>query len=392
MTKGLRVAGLFAGIGGIELGLAGAGHNAVGLCEIEPSARRVLGEQFDVPAARLWNDVTALKRLPPVDLVSAGFPCQDLSQAGRKSGIGGSQSSLVEHVFRLLDSRQVPQVLLENVSYMLRLDRGHAMAFLVQEFERRGYSWAYRVVDARSFGVPQRRQRVLFLATKDNTDPSSVLHADDAPDSVFDDSIGKPEGGTWYGFYWTEGLRGLGWTKDAVPTVKGGSALGIPSAPAIWDPSSGFVGTPSIRDAERLQGFQADWTLPAEAAGFKRGYRWRLVGNAVCVPMSEWIGRRLTNPGEVHAPISGLSGNKWPNAARGGPGKLAESVHVSMRVFEQQYSLSGFLQDPLTPLSARATRGFLSRAEKGRLRFPDGFLDSLRRHLQIVEMDQPPAD
>ena len=100
--------------------------------------------------------------------------------------------------------------------------------------------------------------------------------------------------GLWCGFYWTEGLRGLGWAVDAVPTLKGGSTIGIPSPPAIWNSGDGSITTPDIRDAERLQGFDADWTLPAlDVGGVRRGHRWKLVGNAVSVPVARWVGDRL---------------------------------------------------------------------------------------------------
>ncbi|MDA9293044.1 DNA cytosine methyltransferase [bacterium] len=390
MTHRPTVAGLFAGIGGIELGLNNAGYETAGLCEIDESGRTVLRDRFNLPTNRLWRDVTQLKRLPKVDLVTAGFPCQDLSQAGRKSGIGGAQSGLVEHVFRLIDGGNVETVLLENVSYMLRLDKGGAMNFLVTEFEDRGYRWAYRVVDARSFGVPQRRQRVLFVASR-SEDPSAVLHADDALVPEFDDRVGDIDLSSAYGFYWTEGKRGLGWTRDAVPTVKGGSRLGIPSPPAVWVPATGEVGTPLIEDAERLQGFTADWTIAAETEGNRKGARWHLVGNAVCVPMSEWVGRRLLEPGQVTAPVRPLKRAKWPIAARGGPGLQRESVDVSVRVADQPFSLVDYLSQPLKPLSARATRGFLKRAREGKLRFADGFLESLDEHLDSMESAEQPA-
>src|SRR5690606_19679397 len=99
------------------------------------------------------------------------------------------------------------------------------------------------------------------------------------------------------GFYWTEGLRGLGWAVNAVPTLKGGSSIGIPSPPAIVLPD-GRVVTPDIRDAERLQGFPADWTKVAETVA-RRSARWRLVGNAVSVPAADWIGKRLLKPAAV---------------------------------------------------------------------------------------------
>ena len=100
-TTGMSVAGLFAGMGGIELGLSNAGHESSLLCEIDPAARRVLEAKFiGIP---LVEDVRELDRLPPVDLVAAGFPRQDLSQAGRTAGITGEQSGLVDEVFRLLE-------------------------------------------------------------------------------------------------------------------------------------------------------------------------------------------------------------------------------------------------------------------------------------------------
>ena len=130
-TQELTVAGLFAGIGGIELGLHHAGHVSVLLCEIDPGARRVLEHQFaDVP---LETDVRQLKSLPSIDVLAAGFPCQDLSQAGQTAGIRGKHSGLVEHIFRLLGSRKCGPtwLLIENVSFMIQLDRGRAMRYLV---------------------------------------------------------------------------------------------------------------------------------------------------------------------------------------------------------------------------------------------------------------------
>ena len=385
-----RIAGLFSGIGGLELGFAEAGWKTVGLCEIDEPARIVLKDRFAVSQGRLWHDVTKLAQLPRVDLVTAGFPCQDLSQAGRKRGISGSQSGLVSHVFRLIDESRVSSVLLENVSYMLRLDQGEAMRFLTGEFEKRGFNWGYRVVDARSFGIPQRRQRVVFLASRD-IDPSGVLHVDDASHLDFNDAIGDVDQDSIYGFYWTEGMRGLGWTRDAVPTVKGGSGLGIPSPPTVWVPGTGQFGTPTIEDAEALQGFPRGWTSSVTRSGYRVGARWRLVGNAVCVPMGAWLADRITNPGSRPEAISELSKSRWPPAARGNQRGEREAVGVGARVFETPYSLKSFLQDPLKPLSLKAAAGFLRRAEAGKLRFADGFLESLYEYIDHLVTESPAA-
>lgn len=380
--KPMRVAGLFAGVGGLELGLHRAGHEATMLCEIDLGARAVLSARF--PELPLHDDVTTLAQLPKsTELLVAGFPCQDLSQAGKTAGIEGARSGLVGEVFRLLAKREVPWVLLENVPFMLQLAKGGAMEVIVAAFEALGYRWAYRVIDSRAFGLPQRRERVYFLASLEG-DPRQTLFAEDA---------GEPSEPrvSWKranGFYWTEGVRGLGWANDAVPTLKGGSSVGIPSPPAIVMPN-GSVVTPHIRDAERMQGFEAGWTEPAETVT-KRGARWKLVGNAVTVDVAHWIGRRLCDPSQAGADTPAeplVRQGAWPRTAFNvGEGRF-EAYLSAWPQHQQRIPLHQFLQHPPTRLSAKATAGFLGRTKHASLRFPDGFLDRLHRHLQAMTGD-----
>lgn len=384
----LRVAGLFAGIGGVERGLAASGHHAELLCEWEPAAQRVLRTRF--PGVDLVGDVRELDSLPAVDLISAGFPCQDLSQAGLTAGIRGSRSGLVSEVFRLLDKAKPRWLLLENVPFMLQLDRGEAMRVLTSALEERGYRWAYRVVDTRAFGLPQRRQRVLVLASR-TEDPRPVLLSDDAGDPPAEHPhadvarLQLPEG-LACGFYWTEGVRGLGWAVDAVPTLKGGSTVGIPSPPAILLPTGALV-TPHIRDAERLQGFPGGWTRSAVDDSTRRnGPRWKLVGNAVSVPVFKWIGERLAKPraydaGQDRARITGA----WPKAAWCVDGEVRAANVSSWPKHLKGPSLIEFLREPATLLSLRATRGFLDRASRSSLRFPKGFLEAVAAHAKRMD-------
>jgi len=370
----LVVAGLFAGVGGIELGLHKAGHSTRLLCEIEPGACAVLEERFGgVP---LHQDIRTLRAVSKdVEMIAAGFPCQDLSQAGLTRGIDGAQSGLVSHVFELLQQRRVPWVLLENVPFMLQLNRGRALDYVLSAIERLGYKWAYRVIDSRAFGLPQRRERVYIVASLDH-DPRRVLFAgDEEPTELDRDSR------TACGFYWTEGIRGLGWAVDAVPTLKGGSTVGIASPPAIWMPDGRIV-KPDIRDAERLQGFTANWTAPAEAVT-RRGFRWKLVGNAVTVDVARWLGDRLLKLDGRESPEEYplRPGAPWPKSACNvGSGRFGAIVST-WPVRRKARPLAKFLRFPAEPLSAKAAAGFLARTRVSSLRFPPGFIDAIEAHL-----------
>src|SRR5262245_58916663 len=108
-TRKLNVGGLFAGVGGFEKGFAAAGHDTTFLCEIDPAAQAVLRKRFR--NSRIVEDIRSVDRLPrDLDVVCAGFPCQDLSSTGHKIGINGDRSSLVGEVFRLLRKRQIEWV------------------------------------------------------------------------------------------------------------------------------------------------------------------------------------------------------------------------------------------------------------------------------------------
>jgi DNA (cytosine-5)-methyltransferase 1 len=385
----VKIAGLFAGIGGIELGF----HKALGesvqtemLCEWWEPAQAVLSARF--PGVDLHPDVRELRDLPSgLDLLSAGFPCTDLSQAGRTAGIAGAQSGLVSHVFEALrltatSESRLPWLMIENVPNMLTLDKGKAMAYLVHEIEALGYRWAYRVVDSRFTGVPQRRRRVILLASA-TEDPRRVLFADDAgerPETDLKDDA--------FGFYWTEGRGGLGWAQDAVPTLKGGSTVGIPSPPAIWVPGAPderlFV-TPTVEDAEEMQGFDRGWTNVLTTAR-KNGPRWKLVGNAVTTRVAEWVAGRIAEPGDPVADLAGPEvSHRWPTAAWGESG-TAHAVAVSefpiLAPYEHLSSVVDLNEAPA--LSARAINGFQNRLAQGNLGRHEGFREDVARYREVA--------
>lgn len=370
----MRAVGLFSGIGGFELGLAKAGIATDLLCEYWEPAVRTLRHRF---GAEVVGDIRDLRALPRCDVVTAGFPCTDLSQVGRTVGIDGSESGLIREVFRLINQRTPRWLVLENVPNMLRLHGGAAIRLITQWLDDHDWHWAYRTVDSQYFGVRQRRRRTFLVASRIE-DPRRVLFADDAPQGRTRSSHRA------YGFYWTEGNRGLGWGEGVTPTLKGGSKLGIASPPGVWLHER-IVGEaivrPSISAGERLQGFPSGWTCAAS----REGVRWKLVGNAVSVPVAKWVGERLVGPGDP------ADVQRWPFDAFGSWPWAAAMVHGvreawnlserPLRVTSRASLASVMDRYGAVPLSVGATRGFTARLKSSSLRSHSGFVEALEAHI-----------
>lgn len=363
----IRVGSLFSGIGGFEVGLP-SDHYLVCLCDNDPDAQVVLSQRF--PEVPLLNDITSVSpdHLTGVDLLLAGFPCQDVSIVGGQRGLAGRRTPLVKHVFRLAEVVRPNRMLFENVQSMRFVHEGKVLKYLVSECERLGYAWAYRILDSRGFNLPQRRRRLYFMASRIHDPGVDLLGDCGSPIPKEELSLEAP-----LGFYWTEGRTGHGLTYDAMPPIKAGSAVGIPSPPAVLL-LSGEVVLPSLDTIERLQGFEANWTVAAP----KRS-RWRLVGNAVSPPVSQWILAHRSGTSWSQSCTEDLfEGNSWPLAAWGnGKGKrLKVNVYEApSRARIGRLSNSGY---GWTSISSRALSGFINRAMQGRLRYPAGFLERLR--------------
>jgi DNA (cytosine-5)-methyltransferase 1 len=192
-----------------------------------------------------------------------------------------------------------------------------------------------------------------------------------------------------FGFYWTEGLRGIGWAQDAVPTLKGGSTVGIPSPPAVWlpdrRPGQKFV-TPTIEDAEALQGFRRGATVAAEEDRRRNGPRWKLVGNSVTVGVARWLGEQLESPAPFDRESSKFDrGGSWPNAAWGVDGSVW-SVEISEFPVHEKYMHLRKLLDlrSVRPLSHRAVSGFATRLNRGNLGRHAGFRDDVAEHVELT--------
>jgi DNA (cytosine-5)-methyltransferase 1 len=159
----VRFGSLFAGIGGFDLGLERAGMTCAWQVENDPYATRVLAKHW--PDVKRYGDIREVdwSEVERVDLICGGFPCQDISSAGGKAGIGGERSGLWLEFVRCIREVRPRYVVVENVSALLGRGLGDVLGDLASL--RYGAEWA--CLQACDFGLPQGRDRVWIVADAD---------------------------------------------------------------------------------------------------------------------------------------------------------------------------------------------------------------------------------
>ncbi len=355
--KPLTFGSLFAGIGGFDCGLDRAGLSCAFQVEKDTHCLSVLAKHWpDVPRFNDVSEFNATNLAVRPDWIVGGFPCQDLSVAGKRAGLAGKRSGLFHEFMRIVSEFTPAGVLIENVPGLLSSNGGRDMGVVVGAMADLGYGWCYRVLDAQYFGVAQRRRRVFivghlggvrraaeilfeseslpwhpaprreartrvayaiaagvgnrfgsgrdaqdtFVAATHNsggnnggfrTEPGEhlVAHALRAEGcDAGEDGTGR--GTPLIAFDWTQGGKEH---QELSTTLRVGSGIGLESSPAIL---SGGVRRLTPVECCRLQGFPDDWL---DGLDLSDSSKYRMLGNAVCVNVSEWIARRIIAGGST---------------------------------------------------------------------------------------------
>lgn len=264
------VGSLFAGIGGFDLGFEQAGFTTAWQVEIADIPRAVLADRF--PHARQFTDVrTCLPELWRTDVIIGGFPCQDVSIAGRRRGLAGERTGLFFDAMRIVDNLKPRWLVLENVPGLLNSNDGKDFQTVVQSLAECGYVGYWRVLDARYFGVPTKRRRVFLVAGLGEQPPLGFM-ADTGP-------VGRLAGKAETDSPWA----------DAHPTLLAGFTIGS----NIDISGANICLIPGGRGAmvERGRAVADDGLLKGlDAANFAAA---RAAGNAVCPPVARWIAEKL---------------------------------------------------------------------------------------------------
>jgi DNA (cytosine-5)-methyltransferase 1 len=225
-----------------------------------------------------------------VDVVIGGTPCQSFSVTGLRTGIHDGRGNLSLEFMRIVGETLPRWVVWENVPGVLSSDGGWAFGSILGALGILGYGWAYRVLDARYFGVPQRRRRVYVVGHIGGCWKRAAATLFDGTSlgssRVEAKEVQKTCART------THQSDVLGWTGDetpkfavnVVPTLRanqGGEGVGV---------VNGTVRRLTVTEWERLQGFADGYT----DVGLSEKSRMRLLGNSFCVPVVRWIGERIS--------------------------------------------------------------------------------------------------
>ena len=185
---------LFAGVGGFDLAMQRQGVKVVASVEIDKKCQEVLAHRF--PESKIFDDVTTVKGsdliaagfTPSTGIITGGFPCQDLSVAGKRAGLAGARSGLFWEIARIVEETQTEYFVIENVPGLLSSNKGADFGVVIGTMADLGYSLGWRVLDAQHFGVPQRRRRVFIVGRRSTSEgvaeilfKSEGLRRDPAP-------------------------------------------------------------------------------------------------------------------------------------------------------------------------------------------------------------------
>ncbi|MBQ9521056.1 MAG: DNA (cytosine-5-)-methyltransferase [Oscillospiraceae bacterium] len=288
----MKVASFFSGIGGIDLGLERAGMEVAFQCEILSFGQKVLKRHWpDVPLA---PDITKVKAgdIPDVDIFAGGFPCQDLSLAnqGKRKGLEGARSGLFYAYANLVRQKRPRWVFIENVPGLLNSADGADFKVVVSTLDEFGYGVSWRILDAKFFGTPQRRRRTYIVASLGTIGAAEVLFergtnpVADKPRNRARNFLASGDDESLPGAnLFSIQHAGIGRRTSAGPQGKGYR-------------NDGETYTLDSRgNSDAVCKTDAPFGVRA-AAGPPRGLdgdRYRAIGNAVCVPVIEWIGHRI---------------------------------------------------------------------------------------------------
>ena len=293
--KQYKINSFFSGIGGFDIAFEKKGFATQMLCEINPFCNQILERHW--PHVQKFSDINkiASKSIPDSDVWCGGFPCQDISVArgaSERLGLAGSRSGLFYRFAELIGDKKPEVVVIENVAGLFNSNNGRDFGVILQTLSGLGYGIAWRLLNSRYFGVPQSRTRVYICCWKGNSTKAI---------KVMFDKEGAPKPQNPRKDFITEASAENEFPKVPVVSYCLAASSGRHTG-TDWSRTyvvyKNGVRRLSPLESERLQGLPDNWTTPKGSGNEDENidtWRYTAIGNAVSVPVVEWIAEKIHN-------------------------------------------------------------------------------------------------
>lgn len=265
--------------------------------EINKHCQRVLAHHY--PKVNRIADVKEVKKehCKNARLLCGGFPCQDISLAGRRLGLAGHRSGLFGEMSRIIDALRPKWILIENVANLLQINEGKDMATVVTTLANFGYGWAYRLFNTRDFGIPQQRRRVFIVGCLGSIENAARVVFDTKEQAKIVENRHKEIQESRANVSHKKITRGRivafvhGNTTDLQIFSDHCPSLMTGGASVCYETDEVILRRFSKIECCRLQGFPDDWLDLNPELSINMVSR--MTGNAISVPIAEFLGRNI---------------------------------------------------------------------------------------------------
>lgn len=307
----MKVCSLFCGIGGIDIGFKQAGYDIVWANEYDAAACKTYRHNFgDSHLVEADIRKVSVADIPDFDVLTAGFPCQPFSIAGRQRGFEDKRGNLFFEITRIVDAKRPKVIFLENVPNLMEHDEGRTFLVIFNSLAQFGYSVYYKVMIANEYGnLPQIRKRIYIVAVRDDIAHRSYQHPEPTELTFHSTDIihrGERQNDVYYYNdtqmfdYLASKMRDrnaiyritdteVRWTKNQMcPTLTANMGTYPDRVPVVWDDFG--IRKLTLRECLDFQGFPKEFYFP-NTITIDDAYK--QIGNSVCVPLIKRIAERL---------------------------------------------------------------------------------------------------
>jgi DNA (cytosine-5)-methyltransferase 1 len=324
---------LFAGIGGFRLAFEKAGYQCVFSCEIDEACQKVYFNNFgEIPD----SDITKINiaKIPDFDILTAGFPCQPFSICGKRGGFEDTRGTLFFYICQIIEAKHPSVIFLENVKHLIHHDSGKTLDTILYSLEELGYLVDYKIMNAKDFGVPQNRERIIIIGTKSKKFNFNKLNLNSSSPklkdflcqncdfeylekneyTMIDNPKQQASGLIFVGYrnknIWKKGVRPntnhlsrVHHQPNRIYSVEGVHPT-IPSQETsgrffIYIPQENAVRKLTIKECYRLMGFPDDFVVHSNL-----GECYKQIGNSVCIPMIHELALGIKKQIFIFTPIA----------------------------------------------------------------------------------------